>query len=209
MFERDYFFYYIYVYQMNEVRKECIYMGIFVNKIKKTTQLSRKTKIIIVILIIISFIIGLILYNINNNQVIFVNSYENNAWAPESYGYRIYNNGTIEEYDNYDSDTELKRTKISNKDLKELKKLANSVNSNYINGINPESLSHPENSINVILSEASDAGLTEKRVYNDKEEKWIILYQCGNTMGYNDTEETWKIIELTEQLYKKYLQDDI
>lgn len=189
-------------------------MEVIVNKVKKTSHLSRKTKIMIVILIlliilIISFIIGLILYNINNNQIIFVNSYENNAWAPASYGYRIYANGTIEEYDNYDSDTQLKKAKISNEDLKKLKKLANLVNSNYINGINPESLFHPANSITVIFSEASDAGLTEKKVYNDKEEKWIVLYQCGNIMGYNDTEETWEIIELTEQLYKKYLQVDI
>lgn len=184
---------------------------VIVNKVKKTSHLSRKTKIIIVILslLIISFTIRLILYNINNNQIIFVNSYENNAWASHSYGYRIYANGTIEEYDNYDSDTELKKAKISNEDLKELKKLANSVNSNYIDGVNPESLFHPANSTTVILSEASDAGLTEKKIYNGKRKKWIVLYQCGDIMGYNDTEETWKIIELTEQLYKKYLQSDI
>lgn len=185
-------------------------MKVIVNKVKKASHLSRKAKIIIIlILLIISFVIGLFLYNINNNQIIFINSYENNAWVPVSYGYRIYANGTIEEYNNYDSDTELKRAKISNEDLKELKSLANSVNSNYINGINPESLFHPANSITVILSEASDAGITEKKIYNDKEKKWIVLYQCGNIMGYNDTEETKKIIELTEQLYKKYLQDDI
>ena len=102
-----------------------------------------------------------------------------------------------------------KKAKINKEDLKKLKSLANSVNSNYIDGINPESLFHSENSITVILSEASDSGLTEKKIYNNKEKKWILLYQCGNIMGYNDTEETWEIIELTEQLYKKYLQNDI
>ena len=185
-------------------------MEVIANKVKKASHLSKKAKIIIIsILLIISFVIGLFLYNINNNQIIFINSYENNAWVPASHGYIIYANGTIEEYDNYNSDTELKKAKINKEDLKKLKSLANSVNSNYIDGINPESLFHSANNITVILSEASDAGLTEKKIYNDKEKKWVVLYQCGDIMGYNDTEETWEIIDLTEQLYKKYLQDDI
>lgn len=185
-------------------------MEVIANKVKKASHLSKKAKIIIIsILLIISFVIVLFLYNINNNQIIFINSYENDAWGPVSHGYRIYANGTIEEYNNYNSDTELKKVKINKEDLKKLKSLANSVNSNYIDGINPESLFHSENSITVILSEASDSGLTEKKIYNNKEKKWILLYQCGDIMGYNDTEETKKILELTEQLYKKYLQDDI
>lgn len=184
-------------------------MEVIVNKVKKTRYLSRKAKIIMVIsiLLIMSFIIGLFLYNINNKQIIFINSYENNAWAPVSYEYRIYANGVIEEYDNNNSDTELKKAKISDEDLKKLKDLANSVNSNYINGINPESLLNPD-SLAVTLGEASDVGLTEKKIYDGKERKWIVLYQYGNIMGYNDTEETKEIIELTEQLYIKYLQDD-
>lgn len=195
---------------MDEARKEFGDMEVIANKVKKESHLSKKAKIIIIsILLIISFVIVLFLYNINNNQIIFINSHENNAWAPVSYGYRIYANGIIEEYNNYNSDTELKKAKLNKEDLKKLKSLANSVNSNYIDGVNPESLFHSAKSITVILSEASDAGLTEKKIYNNKEKKWIVLYQCGNMMGYNDTEETWEIIELTEQLYKKYLQDDI
>lgn len=181
-----------------------------INKVKKTRHFSKKVTIIIgiSILLIMSSIIGLFLYNINNNPIIFINSHENNAWTPVSYGYKIYSNGTIEEYDNYNNVTEFKKAKISNEDLKKLKDLANSVNSNYINGINPESLLHPD-SLAATFGEASDAGLIEKKIYNDKEKNWVLLYQYGNIMGYNDTKETKEIIELTEQLYIKYLQDDI
>ena len=144
------------------------------NKVKK-----KKVKIIISISIIISFVIVLFLYNINNKKIIFINSYENNAWAPISHGYRIYANGTIEEYDNYNSDTDVKKAKISNEDLKKLKNLANSVNSNYIDGVNPESLFHPANSFYVIFSEASDSGLTEKKIYNDKEKNGLFYINAG------------------------------
>lgn len=181
-----------------------------INKVKKTRHFSKKVKIIIgiSILLIMSSIIGLFLYNINNNPIIFINSHENNAWTPVSYGYKIYANSTIEEYDNYNNATEFKKAKISDEDLKKLKNLANSVNSNYINGINPESLLHPD-SFAATFGEGSDAGLIEKKIHNDKEKNWILLYQYGNIMGYNDTKETKEIIELTEQLYIKYLQDDI
>ena len=45
-------------------------------------------------------------------------------------------------------------------------------------------------------------------IRNSKEKKWITLYQYSDTIGYNNTEETKEIIELTELLYEKYLEDN-
>lgn len=176
---------------------------------EKTKNLSKKIKIVIGVLIItvVVIIISLILINKFNNKVIFINSHDNYAWEPVSYGYKIYDNGIIEEYDKYDNDDELKRAKISNEELTKLKELADSVESNYTKKLNPESILHP-NSFAGAMEVMWDAGVTEKKIYNNKENKWITLYEYGDTMGYNNTEETKEIIELTEQLYEKYLEDN-
>ena len=139
--------------------------------------------------------VGLFIYHMMNNQIIFMYSYKNNSWGSVSRGYIIYANGEIEEYDVYNDDAELKKAKISKKELKELKNLANSIDSNYINRTNSANL--------------FDAGFIEKKIYNSKGKKWIILYQSGDKNGYNDTEETEKIIELTQQLYEEYLKNDV
>lgn len=170
-------------------------MEVIVNKVKRKSSLSKKTKIIIIIILLIIGVIGLFLYHIKNKQMLFINSYTNNSWGSVSRGYIIYANGKIEEYDVYNDDAELKKAKISKEELRELKSLANSINSNYVDRTNSANF--------------FDAGLIEKKIYNSKEKKWILLYQSGDKNGYNDTEETEKIIELTQQLYKKYLQNDV
>ena len=175
---------------------------------EKTKNLSKKIKILIVVLsiIAIAIIISLILIN---SKVIFINSYDGNhaCWGTVSYGYKIYDNGIIEEYYEYNNDKELKKVKISKDELTKLKKLANSVESKYTKELNPESILHP-NSFKGSMEAMSDAGVTEKKIYNNKKNKWITLYQFGYTMRYNDTEETKEIIELTEQLYEKYIENN-
>lgn len=176
---------------------------------KKTKKVSKKIKIIIgvLIIIVVGIIISLLLINKFKSKVIFINSHENYAWSPVSYGYKIYNNGIIEEYDEYDNEEELKRAKISNEELMKLKELADSVEADYTKKLNPQSILNP-NSFAAAMEVMWDAGVTEKKIYNNKEDKWITLYQYGDTMGYNNTEETKEIIELTEQLYEKYLKDN-
>lgn len=176
---------------------------------EKTKKLSKKIKIIIgvLIIIIVGIIISLLRINKINGIVIFINSHDNYAWAPVSYGYKIYDNGIIEEYNEYNNDKELKRAKISNEELAKLKELADSVEFKYTKKLNPESILHPD-SFAGAMKVMWDAGVTEKKIYNSKKSKWITLYEYGDTMGYNDTEYTKEIIELTEQLYEKYLADN-
>jgi len=173
---------------------------------EKINGLSKKTKKIIgiLIIIIIGIIISLIFFSKINKKVIYINSYSNFAWGAEGYGYKIYSNGIIEEYDEHNSEAKLKRAKISKEELLQLKKLANSVEDDYI-----DSNSFAPNSYESIINAATeDAGVTEKKIYNNEEKKWITLSQSGDTVGHNDTEEAKKIIELTELLYKKYLKDN-
>ena len=170
-------------------------MKVSIDKVKRKNKITKKSKIIIVIILLIMSFVGLFIYHMMNNRIIFMYSYKNNSWGSVSRGYIIYVNEKIEEYDAYNDDAELKKAKISKEEIKELKNLANSINSNYINRTNSANF--------------FDAGLIEKKIYNSKEEKWIILYQSGDINGYNDTEETEKIIELTQQLYGKYLQEDV
>lgn len=175
-------------------------------KEEKRNKISKKSKIIIVIIVIllvIGAISGGVLYY-RNNQVIYINSYENNAWGNRSSELKIFANGIIEGYYNYNGETKTKRAKISDEDLKKLKDLSNMVNDNYKEGLNPESILNP-NSLSEIMAGANDTGFTEEKIYSNKEKKWIILYQSGDIMGYNDTDETKEIIELIEQLYTKYI----
>lgn len=161
---------------------------------------------IIVSVIIVGIIITISIFTKkeNNKEAIYKNSHENYAWTPISYGYVIYDDGTIKEYDNYDTNKELKTAIINDDELTQLKDLANLIKDEYTAGINPESVLNP-NSMMGAIGGMDDAGITEKQIYNNKEQKWITLYKFGDSMGYNNNEETRKVIELTNQLYEKYL----
>ena len=170
----------------------------------------KKKKIMIAVMTIIILILGMITIILINRKdtnkvAIFTHSHENNAWSPVSYGYTIYDDGTIKEYDNYNTDKELKIAKITDDELIQLKDLANLVDVKYTSGVNPESILNPNSFASGMIS-MFDAGVTEKKIYNSKDKKWITLYKFGDTMGYNNTEETKEIIELTDLLYEKYIK---
>ena len=133
-----------------------------------------------------------------DSTAIFTNSYYN-ASTNFSYGYTIDYNGIIEEY----YDTKSIKAKIDNQELERLKELIGLIQENYVDNLNPESILNPNSQKNVVTL-YHDFGVEEKKVYNDKEGKWITIYRYGDVMGYNDTKETKEIIELTENLYKKY-----
>lgn len=133
-----------------------------------------------------------------DSTAIFTNSYYN-ASTNFSYRYTIDYNGIIEEY----YDTKSIKAKIDNQELERIKELIGLIQENYVDNLNPESILNPNSQKNVVTL-YHDFGVEEKKVYNDKEGKWITIYQYGDVMGYNDTKETKEIIELTENLYKKY-----
>ncbi len=171
-------------------------------------------KIILSIAIIISILIFLgiiiiVLTKWKNAKIpIFIHSYENYAWGHESNGYTIYDDGTIEEYDIYKAKEELKVAIITDDELTQLLHLANLVKENYVSDSDPNYWLNPEGSKYRMLR-WFDAGITEKKIYNNIDKKWITIYTNGDKMGYNDTEESKKIIEFTHLLNKKYIKYEV
>lgn len=155
---------------------------------------------IIILLLILVSIISLILYfnnQINNQKsVLFESSYTNFAWGYANYGYIIYSDGTIEEYDNSDEKriTDLKKDKITKEELNQLKTLANKVEDKY----------EEDNSG---FPPMNDGGTSEKSIYNARLSKFVILSKSGDSLGGNSTETSKEILELTEKLYNKYLNE--
>ncbi len=163
--------------------------------------MSKKTKIILgIICIIIIVTVSIFLYlnikddiNIKNASILFESSYKNYAWGKQKYGYYIYSNGYIKQYDDYNKDKKLKSAKISREELSQLKELANMVEDKYEKSSIPGTY---------------DGGTFSKQIYNENLSKWIVLSKTGDSMGKNSTEESKRILELTNQLYDKYIKED-
>ena len=155
-------------------------------------QLFKKRSLLLgVIISIIVLILLVVLYNVKKNNVLFQSSYENYAWNNRSYGYKIYRNGVISEYDDYDHSRQLKSAKITNEELIQLKELVNMVKDKY---------EVESGSVHTI-----DAGVTTVKVYSSKLSKWVILSRHGDQVGVNSSDVSQEILEFTNQLYNKYL----
>lgn len=141
------------------------------------------------------------------NKLIYTNSYYN-VTTNFSCGYTIDCNGIIEEYNDSNYEIEPKKAQISNEELISLKKLAVSVENNYIEILNPESILNPDSPL-AKVEMYHDYGVEKKEIYNYIDDIWITLYKYGDEMGYNDTKETRAIIELTNKLYNKYIIDNV
>lgn len=156
-------------------------------------KLNTKSKVlvgIVMCIFAIAIILIILYFNHKNSSVLFRFSHENYAWSPTSYGYSIYSNGIIEEYDDYNEDEELKKAKITNEELNKLKELANKVEDKY------------EKNDKIQLF---DAGTSTRKIYSDRLGKWIILSKGGDSMGKNNTETSIEILEFVEELKQKYL----
>ena len=143
--------------------------------------------IVIAILIIRFFIIIIFMMN----GILFRKTYVNNAWDHKDYGYVIYSNGIIKEYDNINKTRKLRKGKLTESELKELKQLSVKVEDEYVKDTKRKMF---------------DAGLSVYEIYNTKSHKWIVLRKLGDEMGSNDSEESQKILELTQKLYEKYIE---
>lgn len=136
--------------------------------------------IFITIIFIIIFSIIMFKANKNNKQILYRCSYVNYAWGTTDYGYIIYNNGNIEEFDKYDKDKKLKKAKISNEELEELIRLSLLVQSTYVG----------QNSILL-----ADSGQRTEEIYNQDSKKWIRLLESGEyNNGKNYDEQSDKIL---------------
>lgn len=152
-----------------------------------------KTKKILIIIVTIIVIIGIVFGFVKKSgDAILINSHENGAWEYRSFGYKIYNNGVIQAYDNRDEELSARKKKITKDELKKLKELANSVEDEFE------------------LDETTrmfDMGVSKMMVYNSKNKSWITLRKAGdNGTGINTTEEGRKIIDFATELYKKYIE---
>lgn len=162
--------------------------------------MQSKYKKIIFFLILVIFLTLLIFFlflyshiskNTDNSSILFKSSYDNHAWNPTSYGYYIYSNGVIKEFDEYDTEKKLKSAKINKIELTQLQKLANIVEDKYTPDPNGPQF--------------WDSGTRTRQIYNSNLSKWIILYKDGDSMGENLTETSQEILTLTSKLYDKYL----
>ncbi len=158
-------------------------------------KISKKLKIIFcVTMFIIAIILALLIFVINkSNTILFQASYINNAWSYTDYGYIIYANGIIEEYD-HSSEKRIenpRKAKLTKEELNELKQLAAKVEDKY---------EKDTSGLRIF-----DVGVIKKSIYSNKLSKMIVLSRSGDTTGKNSTETSEKILNLTSQLYTKYL----
>lgn len=163
-------------------------------------KLSKKIKLLLffTILIIILILLFFYLNSKNKGEILFESSYHNNAWGPEEYGYYIYLNGVIEEFDKYDKSKKLKSGKITDEELNQLKELANAIEDQEEN----QEEKNDKNELNSLIvydSEPYDIGSYTQSIYNDRLGKWVSL---------NSSETSQKISELTNYLNDKYLSED-
>lgn len=156
--------------------------------------MKKNKKIIVLIIIVCIFaIIGIVIcLKMQPKDALYISSYQNSAWGQQDYGYIIYSDGTIKEYDSYNTDKELKKSKISKEELKRLKELSNLVEDKY------------EKSTSNI--QIMDAGYSKEEVYNRKLDKWVVLSTFGNSNGANSTEEGKEILELVRSIENTYLK---
>lgn len=150
---------------------------------------KRKKIVLLSMAIIIAFVIILLLFIFiqGTKEELFIKSYQNYAFAPQNYGYIIYSDGTIKEYDKYHYNKNLKKARITNEELVELKELANKVKDEY----------KKDDKTNY-----ADMGSSTTKIYNSQTKKWIIL---DDWIGSNNSEEAQKINKLIARLYQKYL----
>ena len=157
-------------------------------------ELNKKKKIILGIIFILIILIAVLIFFLshkNSNGILFRKTYVNNAWDHKDYGYVIYSNGIIKEYDNINKTRKLRKGKLTESELKELKQLSVKVEDEYVKDTKRKMF---------------DAGLSVYEIYNTKSHKWIVLRKFGDEMGSNDSEESQKILELTQKLYEKYIE---
>ena len=155
--------------------------------------------LIIIIIIIASIIATIYLVNReskNTEELLFKSEYINDSWGYQNYGYVIYSNGKIQQFNNSTNakDQNLKKAKLTKEELKRLIELS----SNVIDNLEVE---EDKSSSNFF-----DIGTSKTQVYNQKLGEWIILNQSDSQRTIkNNTDVAKEIMELTSQLKSKYL----
>lgn len=125
-----------------------------------------------------------------HKEELFIHSYLNNSSTYESYGYIIYDDGTIEEYDSVNKNRDLKKLKITAEELDKLKDLSTRVKDEFVIDTS------------MILY---DSGMTTNQIYNSQTQEWILLSMWGDTIGSNSSKEAQAITLFINELYQKYL----
>ena len=120
-------------------------------------NLSKRIILRIVLLLLIILIILVLLYFNTQKSVLFKSSYTNYAWGYANYGYIIYSNGIIQQYDHSNEKRieNPKKDKITKEELNQLKKLSNKVEDKYEND-------------NSGIPPMNDGGISEKAIYSSR-----------------------------------------
>ena len=97
--------------------------------------------------------------NEESEDKLFESSYSNYAHKETHYGYYIYSNGVISEFDEYDKERNLKSAMLTNEELVLLKELSNIIQNEFVEKPNM----------------MQDAGTATKKIYSEKLSKWVLL----------------------------------
>ena len=140
------------------------------------------------------------------NGPLYKQQYSNHAWGYRNYGYVIYKNGTIKEFDksrDKNPDKKLQKAQIAKEELQELKTLASQVKDEYSD---VSSIKEMWGNQVIEIGPANDAGVTIRKIYSNRLMRWVFLSKSGDALGENTHPVTKDILELTDKLYEKYLK---
>ena len=149
-----------------------------------------KKKIIISIMIVIITILSItIVFNTYNSKVLFQAIGQSWSQGYHSWGYIIRFNGVIERQDSQELISKAKI--IGKEELNQLKELANKVEDSYY-------------IVKEKLTVDIDRGSITYQVYSKRLSKWVVL---SSEDAKNSTDTSSEILELTNKLYNKYLNN--
>ena len=159
--------------------------------------------VILIVFVLVLLTTGLILGRTNKNisalSVIAEKSYENYAWGRTYRGEAILSDGTIVEWENYDSYYSLKDiVDNSNWIIKNCKVKIRRVSKKDLKKLN-EYIGHIQDEFKYESSKGFDIGSTCIKIYNYEIKRQLKLTETGDLVGNNNSEIAIKCVKLIEK----------
>ena len=130
---------------------------------------------------------------VETENLLFKYSYISHGRYNISYGFYIFNDGKIKEYDDYDKSRKLKKDQLDEEEIQKLYELSTLVKDEF----------ETDKSVPI-----HDIGISTTQIYNEKLSKWVMLTSGGDSLGRNSTKESEEILDLIKKITKKYLDDE-
>ena len=130
---------------------------------------------------------------VETENLLFKYSYISHGRYNISYGFYIFNDGKIKEYDDYDKSRKLKKEQLAEEEIHRLYELSTLVQDVFITDKKSQIL---------------DRGISTSQIYNRELSKWILLSSTGDSNGRNHTQISNEILELINEITQKYLDNE-